>query len=62
MASKPPLAVKLAKEAVNRALDIQGQANAIDSAFGLHHVCHAHNMILYGLPVDPSGINPAVKR
>lgn len=62
VASKPPLAVKLAKEAVNRALDIQGQANAIDSAFGLHHVCHAHNIILYGLPVDPSGINPAVKR
>lgn len=51
IAGKPPLAIKLAKEAVNRAVDIQGQANAIDSAFGLHHVCHAHNMIQFGLPV-----------
>lgn len=62
IASKPPFAVKLAKEAVNRSVDIQGQANAIDSAFGLHHVCHAHNMILYGIPVDPAGLPAAVKR
>jgi enoyl-CoA hydratase len=62
IAAKPPFAVKLAKEAVNRSVDIMGQANAIDSAFGLHHVCHAHNMIQFGLPVDPAGFPKAIKR
>lgn len=62
IAAKPVLAVKLAKEAVNRTVDIMGQANAIDSAFGLHHVCHAHNMIQFGLAVDPSGLPAAIKK
>ncbi len=61
IAAKPPFAVKLAKEAVNRTTDIMGQANAIDSAFGLHHVCHAHNQLQFGLPIDPSGLPEAVK-
>ena len=62
IAAKPPFAVKLAKEAVNRTTDIMGQANAIDSAFGLHHVCHAHNQLQFGLPVDPAGLPAAVKK
>ncbi len=62
IAAKPSFAVKLAKEAVNRAVDRMGQADSIDSAFGLHHVCHAHNQLLFGLPVDPSGLPAAVRR
>jgi enoyl-CoA hydratase len=61
IAAMPPLAVRLAKEAVNRAVDLQGQQAAIDSAFGLHHVCHAHNMLRFGLPVDPAGLPEALR-
>lgn len=56
------LGSRKAKEAVNRTLDIMGQANAIDSAFGPDPACHAHNMIQFGLPVDPSGLPAALKR
>jgi enoyl-CoA hydratase len=61
IAAMPPLAVRLAKEAVNRAVDLQGQQAAIDSAFGLHHVCHAHNMLRFGLPVDPAGLPESLR-
>jgi enoyl-CoA hydratase len=56
IAAKPMFALKLAKEAVNRSLDIMGQASAIDQAFALHQVCHAHNQLRFGLPVDPAGL------
>jgi enoyl-CoA hydratase len=60
IAKKPAFALQTTKEAVNRTLDIMGQQTAIDSAFGLHHLCHAHNRLLFGRSVDPSGIpNPA---
>jgi len=62
IAAKPPFAVKLAKEAVNRTVDIMGQANAIDSAFGLHHVCHSHNMLEYGIAVDPAGLPAGMRK
>jgi enoyl-CoA hydratase len=61
IAAMPTLAVRLAKEAVNRSVDIMGQSNAIDAAFGLHHVCHAHNMLRFGLPVDPAGLPEALR-
>ena len=62
IAGKPPFAVRMAKEAVNRTTDIQGQANAIDAAFGLHHLCHAHNQLQFGLPVDPAGLPNLAKK
>lgn len=61
IASMPTLAVRLAKQAVNRSVDLMGQQAAIDSAFGLHHVCHAHNMLRFGLPVDPAGLPEALR-
>ncbi len=61
IAAKPAFAVKTVKEAVNRTLDIMGQANSIDQAFGLHHLCHAHNMMQFGMLVDPSGLHPSVR-
>lgn len=60
IASKPSFALKLSKEAVNRCLDIQGQQNAVDAAFALHHLCHAHNLQEFGMIVDPSGLHPSV--
>jgi enoyl-CoA hydratase len=62
IAAKPTFAVKTVKEAVNRTLDIMGQNSAIEQAFGLHHLCHAHNMLQFGTIVDPSGLHPSVKK
>jgi enoyl-CoA hydratase len=56
IAAKPSFALKLAKLSVNQALDAGGQKTAIDAAFGLHHVAHAHNKERFGMLVDPSGL------
>jgi enoyl-CoA hydratase len=62
IASKPSFALKLTKEAVNGALDAMGQQTAINLAFGLHHLCHAHNQQQFGMVVDPSGLHPSVRK
>lgn len=54
IAAKPAFALKLAKEAVNKTLDIQGQANALDAAFYLHHIGHSHNFRVFGWGMDPT--------
>jgi len=56
IAAKPAFALKLAKEAVNRTLDIQGQQNAIDQAFTLHHLCHQQNFRVFGYGMDTSNL------
>ena len=48
IAAKPAFALRMAKEAVNRTVDIQGQANAIDAAFSMHHLCHSQNFRVFG--------------
>jgi enoyl-CoA hydratase len=60
IAAKPAFAVRMAKEAVNRTLDTMGQGSAIDQAFALHQVCHAHNQIRFGMIIDPAGLPAAV--
>jgi enoyl-CoA hydratase len=62
IATKPAFALKLTKEAVNRTLDIMGQQTAIDSAFALHHLCHAHNMQEFGSVIDPGGMPAALRK
>jgi enoyl-CoA hydratase len=61
IAAKPAFALKMTKEAVNRAMDATGQQSAIDQAFALHQLCHAHNLQEFGLIVDPGGIPAAVR-
>lgn len=56
IAAKPAFALKLAKEAVNKTLDIQGQQNAIDQAFSLHHLCHQQNFRMFGYGMDTSNL------
>ena len=56
IAAKPAFALKLAKEAVNKTLDTQGQANAIDQAFSLHHLCHQQNFRLFGYGMDTTSL------
>jgi enoyl-CoA hydratase len=60
IALKPLFALKLAKEAVNAAQDAQGRLPAMQTAFALHQLAHSHNMLVHGLPIDPSGLSPAV--
>jgi enoyl-CoA hydratase len=62
IASKPSFALKLTKEAVNRSVDVMGQPAAIDQAFALHQLCHAHNLQEFGMIVDPSGLHPSVRK
>jgi len=62
IAAKPTFALKMTKEAVNRSVDIQGQPAAIDQAFALHQLCHAHNLQEFGMIVDPSGLHPSVRK
>ncbi len=44
----PRLGLALAKKAVNQAEDLMGLQSGIDSAFGLHHLAHAHNVEVSG--------------
>ena len=62
IAAKPSFALKMTKEAVNRSIDVMGQPAAIDQAFGLHQLCHAHNLQEFGMIVDPAGLHPSVKK
>ena len=55
IASRPTLGARLAKRAINNALDLQGQRQAIESALGWHHVGHAAARVEHGAIVDPAG-------
>ncbi len=52
---RPSMGLKLAKQAVNQALDAQGQWTVVQAAFSLHQLGHAHNMQLFGSVIDPAG-------
>ena len=55
IARQPSMGLKLAKLSVNQSLDAQGMYNAIQSAFGLHHLGHANMRIVHGSAVQPEG-------
>lgn len=55
IAQRPTIGLRTAKQSVNNSMDAQGMWNAIQSAFGLHHLAHAHNRVVHGIPVDPTG-------
>lgn len=59
--AKPLFNLALAKEAVNRCVDLSGQQAGIDSVFGLHQLAHAHNIQQHGKLLDPKGADAAVK-
>lgn len=61
IAAQPMFALRLTKEAVNQAVDGQGQPSAIRAAFSLHQLAHAHNLERYGICLDPAGIPAALQ-
>ena len=56
IAQRPTVGLKFAKLSVNQSLDAQGLWTAVQSAFNLHHVAHAHNWVLHGQVIDPAGM------
>ena len=56
IAKRPMFGLSLAKQSVNNSLDAQGMYTSIQSAFGLHHVAHSHNMQVHGTLIDPAGL------
>jgi enoyl-CoA hydratase len=56
IAKQPLMALKLAKQSINAAVDAAGARDAMDQAFALHQLGHAHNQILFGYPMDPTNL------
>ncbi|RDI45371.1 enoyl-CoA hydratase [Nocardia mexicana] len=57
IATRPAMGLRLAKQSVNNSLDAQGQWTAVQSAFALHQLGHAHaRCVNDGLSIDPAGI------
>jgi enoyl-CoA hydratase len=61
IATKPAFALKATKQAVNHVQDVQGRKNAQQHVFSLHQLLHAHNELVYGMPMDPNGLPEAVR-
>lgn len=59
IADKQPFAVRLAKEAVNRCVDIGGQAQGVEAVFAIHQLNHQHNMLKFGTLMDMSRVKVA---
>lgn len=62
IATKPTLAVKLAKEVVNAAVDEQGLQRNVDLAFAYHQLNHADNRLRFGGVLNPNGLPETVRR
>src|SRR5262249_8558510 len=56
IATRPPIGLKLAKQAVNFSMAVQAQQQAITGALAMHHIGHAHARVEFGVPVDPAGL------
>merc|ERR1719221_1306589 len=52
---KPMFALQATKEAVNQVQDASGRQSAMNAVYNLHHMCHSHNMQVFGSLVDPTG-------
>jgi enoyl-CoA hydratase len=61
IATKPAFALKATKQAVNHVQDVQGRKNAQQHVFSLHQLLHAHNELVYGMPMDPNGLPETVR-
>jgi len=55
IAEQPMMGLKAAKESINQAQDSQGLYSSLRSAMSLQQLSHAHNSLLYKIPVVPEG-------
>ncbi len=58
IATKPLFALKLAKESVNAMEDVQGRVAAMNTSFAMHQLAHTHNLKVFNMLLDPSGLPP----
>ncbi len=58
IAKKPLFALKLAKESVNAMEDVQGRVAAMNTSFAMHQLAHTHNLKVFNMLMDPSGLPP----
>ncbi len=58
IAMKPLFALKLAKESVNAMEDVQGRVAAMNTSFAMHQLAHTHNLKVFNMLLDPSGLPP----
>ncbi len=58
IATKPLFALKLAKESVNAMEDVQGRVAAMNTSFAMHQLAHTHNLKVFNMLMDPSGLPP----
>lgn len=56
IAKRPAIGLKLAKQAVNFSMDVQGQKQVLTGTLAMHHVGHAHARTEFGQVVDPKGM------
>jgi len=61
IAQKPMFGLKMAKEAVHQSQDAAGRRVAMLQSFSIHQLCHSHWRNIYGIPVDPEGLPPALR-
>ena len=62
IAMKSRFALKMAKLSINGAQDAGGRELAMKNAFHLHQLAHTHNLKLFGLLVDPTGLPEATRK
>ncbi len=60
MTNKSLYALKLAKEAVNNSLDAAGRSTVMSAQLAMHQVAHAHATMRFGIPIDPTGLDPRI--
>jgi enoyl-CoA hydratase len=62
VAAKSRFALKLTKLAVNGVQDAQGRQVALRNAFHLHQLAHTHNLKVFDMLLDPSGLPEATRK
>ena len=61
IANKDRFVLKLVKEAVNASQDCMGRRQAMQTAFALHQVAHLNNRLRFGVGIDTSKLQPALR-
>lgn len=62
IATKSRFALKMAKLAINGAQDAGGRDIAMKNAFHLHQLAHTHNLKVFGMLIDPTGLPEATRK
>ncbi len=62
IAQKPRFALQLVKKAVNGVIDAQGREVSLNNAFHLHQLAHTHNLKVFDMLMDPTGLPEETRR